>query len=313
MLHGNQERSHHGQNASVLLGLTQSQKFDGHPLMACIEKVNRADFRDPFRLDPFCLHPAARHHGRENRYLAAGIMSFHIGPGIRFRISKLLSLPKYLIVICLRILSHPGQDIIGSAVQDTHDGLNLLRRKGAVHGADNRDSPSHTGFKHIVAALCCRNGHKFRPMGRHQFFVGSAYALSRLQGLPGELVRRANTAHGFAHNADLLILQDSLEIMHHPVLIGISGKIPQIKNIFDPYLFSGPPAHLAAAALNHFHNTAAHGPVSQHCYFYHRLSPLLSYPAASASSNASHPDFHSQAIAFHVPGGSFRPDLHFQP
>ena len=112
------------------------------------------------------------------------------------------------------------------------------------------------------------DGQELGPVLRHQLLVGGAHALSCLQRLLRELIRRAHAPHDLAQDAYLRVVQNRSEPLQQGAGGEARGRVPGHREEDEVQLY--------VVARNNLHNTAAHGPVSQHCYFYHRSSSPLS-------------------------------------
>ena len=275
MLHRKHERRHHRAHASVLKDPAPGQKLDRHARRPGVGEIGRGYLRDSLCHDPVRGHVLPGEHIRQYGYLAPCVKPLHICLGVALRIAQLLGLLQHLPVV-RPFLFHLGQDEVGGAVQDACHRLHPVRRQRAVDGTDDGDAARHAGLEHIVAPHPLRDGQELGPVLRHQLLVGGAHALSCLQRLLRELIRRAHAPHDLAQDAYLRVVQNRSEIMYDSVLIRVSGEIPEIQDVLDIDFLAGPFTEQLRVARNNLHNTAAHGPVSQHCYFYHRSSSPLS-------------------------------------
>ena len=267
-----QERGHHGVIFPIHLS-DAGKQLDKLVHFMRIKEVLAGDLRDSFRIYFFVTCGFSCHEGGENGNLAAGVIAFHIRFGIAFRVTLLLCFLQAGLKIAA-LLSHAGEDVVGGSIQDSVDQLNPLRGQCRVQGTDDGNTASHARFEQIIAGIFLRRADQLGSVVRHQLLIGGADALSGFQGLHGIGEGGFVSAHGFADDRNLRILQDDVHIMHHPVRIRVSGKIPEIQNIFHPDFLSGASVDHFLIFLNHFYDAAAHRAVSQNRYADHVFPPL---------------------------------------
>src|SRR4030042_2234640 len=82
----------------------------------------------------------------EDRQFVSGVRAIHIQGRRIFSIAEIYGLLHGLL-IRKPLLGHLGRDVIGSSVEDTHNGFDTVCGKPLSQGSDNRNASSYTGFK----------------------------------------------------------------------------------------------------------------------------------------------------------------------
>ena len=262
-----ERRRAHAQ-ASVLRLSAHAKEFDRHLHGAGVSEIRRCDAGDSLAGDILVADGLAADQRRKDRDLAAGVMSFDVRLGISLRIALLLGFFQRLLET-QAVLLHPGQDIVGSAVQDAEHFRDIFLGQAGVDGADQRNAASHARFKEIAAVIGPGDLQKLRSMRRDQLFVGSADADPALQRFFGKGVGGLFSAHGLTDHSDLLVVKNILIVVCDPVVIGAVGEIAKVENILHmDSLRNGLSDHFLVA-VNELHDAAADCAESENCHLYH--------------------------------------------
>ena len=173
----------------------------------------------------------AKSDGRENTELATGILPLHISSGILLCIAIGLR-PLESLRKGNAILHHPGENVVGRAVENAADFQNIVGCHALTQGAQDRNTSSNTGFKQIDRLMLCRQFQQAASVGGHQLFIGCNDAFSRFQCPFCKIQGSAHTANGLNHHIDLRILLNDREILDKASGKRAVRKIPHIQYIF---------------------------------------------------------------------------------
>ena len=85
-------------------------------------------------------------------------------------------------------------------------------------------------------------------------------------------------SHRLHHNADFRIIQDNIVVMNKHLLHRVSGKIPQIQNIFDFNLIRCFFVYRRMVFFNYLYHSGTDSSISENSNFYHTpVSSLSAY------------------------------------
>ena len=201
-------------------------------------------------------------------------MALYVGGGVLLGVPQLLGqaqgLPKG------RSLSeHPGQDEVGGAVKDACNLGDMVGGERFAKGLEDRDPPAYAGLKEEMDPLLLRQGQKDVPLFRHQLFVGGDDALPLADALrkPGE--GGLHPAHGLQDHGNLRVLQDGVDGLDQPVLVGQAGKGAAVQDIGGFHRFPCLPFQKPAVLHQDFYYTGAHNAVAQDCDLFHSAPPFF--------------------------------------
>ena len=176
---------------------------------------------------------------------------------------------------------HPGEDIVGGAVEDAGDLLDLVGGQALVQGSDDRDAAPHAGLEQIADPLVLGQLEQFAAVLGHQLLVGGDHTLARGQGPAGEIQGHLGPADGLHHDVDLWVVLDDAEVMDDLVGEGTVGEVPHVQDILEPnevvHLF----INVRAVGGQHLGHTGTYHAETQDCYVHHdntSFTPKGRYP-----------------------------------
>ena len=284
---GNEVRGDIGVSRAVLTAHRAADQLDDAAQLVGVGHVLERDLADALAGDLVRVKLVAKGKVGQNADLAAGVVALDVRGRILFRIA---------VELCLlerirkgdAVVDHLGQDVIGGAVQDTADLIELVRSKALEHRADDRDTAADRRFKHIVDALFLRDPQQLLAAGGDQLLVGGAHALAREQAAPGELIRCADAAHDLGHDRDLGVVLDHRKVGNKFMPVGQRGKIPQVEHILDLDRLADHARDLFGVHLEHLVHARTDRAVPHDCCFYHSTQFLhISFPHPAVGRDAA--------------------------
>ena len=229
-----------------------------HPPSICLRQphIRQVQSRDSLCKDLSRQNLPAKGQIRQDADLAAGVHSLHISGGIRLRIALFLGLLQRFGKGGTAAV-HPGEDIVGGAIEDAVDFFNLIGGHTLYQRTKDGNSPAHTGFKEVADMITAGQFQQLMAFFRHQFLVGGNHVLAGLKGPPGIFICRLHASDGLHHHLDLRVLLDLREIIGHQRAIGIVTKMPY-QNFTQLQGFSQLVADGGAIVSEHLGHTASH-------------------------------------------------------
>ena len=91
----------------------------------------------------------------------------------------------------------------------------------------------------------------------HKFLIGRAHALPRVQSGLSELIGCTGSSHRLAHDIDLGIIHDRLNVMNNKSFILITREFSQIKDILNLNILFDPAGYECIIVLDHLENSAS--------------------------------------------------------
>ena len=108
-----------------------AQKLDLIAELMGIADILRGNLRDSLGVNLGEGHTGVKRQAGHNRDLSARVVAFHIRGGIRLGITQLRGLGQRLLVIHA-FVGHFAQNIIGGAVDNSHDLGQMIARQGLL-------------------------------------------------------------------------------------------------------------------------------------------------------------------------------------
>ena len=200
----------------------------------------------------------AEGQGGQDADLPAGVVAVHVGGGVLLGVAVGLGLLQGLVEGQAR-LDHPGEDVVGGAVENAGDLVQLIGGQAGGEGAQDGDAPAHAGLKQIADPVLLGQLEQVIAVGGHQLLVGGHHALARLQGPLGEVQGHLGAADGLHHHVHLGVVLNDGEVLHKQVLVGAVREVPHIQNIFQADQSVHPLVNDRAVPGEHVRHAGAHG------------------------------------------------------
>ena len=185
--------------------LGDGEELDGVAEAAGVGDVGGADAADALPVHVGVDHVAAEgERGQDGRF-GRGVVPLHVGGRVTLGQPQLLGLAQH-VVVAGALLLHPGEDVVGGAVDDAHDPEDLLPGQRFTQRPDDRDGPGHGRLVEQVDAR--RRGHlgQFGAADGQQGLVRRHHRLAVAQGRLDQLVGRVEPADDLDHDVDVVAL-----------------------------------------------------------------------------------------------------------
>ena len=146
---------------------------------------------------------------RQDAGLAPGVDAGHVRRGVRLGVALFLGGlqggPEGLAP-----LRHLGEDVVGGAVEDAVDLLDLVGPQAVHQGVEQGDATAHAGLKEVLDAVRLRQFQKLPAPLRHQLLVGGDHVLAGHQAAAGVVIGRVHAADDLHGHGDFRIPGDVL-------------------------------------------------------------------------------------------------------
>ncbi len=176
-----------------------------------------------------------KRQGGQDAGLPAGVVALNVGRGIPLGIAVVLGLLQGVLK-GQASADHPGEDIVGGAVEDARDLSELIGGEALTDGADDRDTAAHAGLEEIAHAVLLGQLKQLIAVGGHQLLVRGDHALARVQGAAGIIQRNGGAANGLHHHIHLGVILDDGEIVDDLVGKNAVREVTDVQNILDGHL-----------------------------------------------------------------------------
>ena len=269
---------HKGAHLALRLPDGPAQQLDLIAAGVSIGHIGQAHSPDALGGNLVGIDVLPKRQGGQDAGLAAGVVTVHVGGGVLLGIAVGLSLLQSLVEGESR-LDHPGEDVVGGAVEDTGDLIHLIGGQAGIQGPQDGDSTAHAGLEQIADAVLLGQLQQLIAVGGYQLLVGRDHALSGLQGTGGVVQGSAYTADGLHHDAHLGVMLDRREVLDKQILVRALKNIPGPHDVFQPDLVVHPSIDQSAVLGQHLSHTGTHSPEAQNRYIYHSVHLILHLPA----------------------------------
>ena len=258
VLTGHQVGGHKGAHLALRLPDGAAQQLDLIAAGVGVSHVGQGHPTDALGGHLVGVHVLAEGQGGQDADLPAGVVAVHVGGGVLLGIAVGLGLLQGLIKGQAR-LDHPGEDVVGGAVEDAGDLVQLIGRQAGGEGAQDGDAPAHAGLEQVADPVLLGQLQQVIAVGGHQLLVGGDHALARLQGPLGEVQGHLGAADGLHHHVHLGVVLDHREVLHKQILVGAVREVPHIQNIFQADQTVHPLIDHRAVPGEHICHTGAYG------------------------------------------------------
>ena len=259
---------HIGADPAVVLTDGPTQQLDLFVAGLGVGHVSQGHPGDPLGGHLAGVNVAAEGDGGQNANFPAGVVALHVGGGVGLGIAVGLGLTKRGVKGQARP-DHPGENIVGGAVEDTADLGELVGGQALTQGPENRDAAAHAGLEQVAGPLPGCELEQLAAVLGHQLLVGGYHALARAQGPPGKVQRHARAADSLHHDIHLGVVLDGSEVVDDLIAERAVRKISHIQDIFQPHRGLHLLVDVGAVFGQHLRHTGAHGSKPQDRYVHH--------------------------------------------
>ena len=249
---------HKGTHLALRLPQAAAQELDLIAAGISVSHVSQGHLPDALGGHLLGIDMLAAGQSGQDADLAAGVVTVHVGGGVLLGIAVVLGLLQGLLK-GQASADHPGEDIVGGAVEDAGDLLHLVGSQAVGQGAQDGDTAAHAGLKEIADSVGLGQLQQLIAVGGHQLLVGGDHALARLQGAGGELQSHLGSADGLHHYVYLGVVLNDGKVLHEAVLKGAVGEIPHVQDVFDLDLAAGAPGNALAVLTEHLGHAGTDG------------------------------------------------------
>ena len=178
-----------------------AEQFDGITEFASKVDIQCGDVRDPLFENIVGRDALAEGETTEKRELLCRIRAVDVHSGIGFGKPFVLCFFEHGIKV-LSGFCHPGEDVIGRAVENAVKRLNIVGYQTLTERLNNGNTTAYTGFKAQPNIVLNRSFKEAVAAFGKKRFVGCNNVFAILKRREDEIVCRINTAHHFDHNLD---------------------------------------------------------------------------------------------------------------
>ena len=207
--------------------VAQGEQLDGAASGAGCLDVLRGDAADALGVDVLAGDAGVEGQGCQDRGLGGGVVTVDVRGRVGLGVAQLGGLGEHL-VIAGPTLVHGVEDVVGGAVDDAHDGLNLVASQGAQQRADDRDGRGDGGLEEEVSAGGFGSLRKLTGVGSDEGLVRSDHGLAGLQGRVDDLAWVVDPADDFDDQVDVLALRQGERIVSQQLGVNPLARAGQI-------------------------------------------------------------------------------------
>ena len=151
--------------------LGDGEQPDGVPQLAGVAEVGRLEAGDPLAVHLVRVDPGVERQRREDRQLVGRVDPLHVVGGIGLGVAEILGLSERRPEVEPG-RAHPGDDVVGRAVDDRGDPADVVRQQVQLERPDDRDAAADARLVGDVEPLAGRRRHDRRAVLRHHLLVG---------------------------------------------------------------------------------------------------------------------------------------------
>ena len=144
----------------------------------------------------------------DDRGLGPGVVALHVGGRVGLGVAQRLSLGEGVGVRGAR-LGHPGEDVVGGAVDDAHHAGDALPHQRLAERTDDRDAPGHRRLEEQVDPGALGGLEELGPVLGEQLLVAGDHGLAGLEGGEDQLAGRFHPADELDHEVDVGVVDDA--------------------------------------------------------------------------------------------------------
>ena len=293
---------HKGAHLALGLADAAAQQLDLIAAGVGIGHVLQGDVADALGGHLVGINVLAEGQGGQDADLAAGVVAVHVGGGVLLGIAVVLGLLQGLLK-GQASADHPGEDIVGGAVEDAGDLGQLVGGQAGGEGPQDGDAATHAGLEEIAHAVLLGQLKQLIAVGGHQLLVRGDHALARLQGPGGKVQGDLGAADGLHHDVHLGVVLDDGEVLYKAILIGAVGEIPHVQDVFQAEQIVHPLVNETAVFRQHLGHAGAHSAKTQNRYVYHCIHLIVSVSCGQAVRPAAESrGLSGQYLALEHPG-----------
>ena len=219
-------------------------------------------------VDPDVLHLLQPHPGvegdrRQDGDLRRGVAARHVLRRVGLRVAQGLRRLQRL-GVGGAVTDHPGQDVVGRAVDDPVDAVDAGHDHRLAEHLDHRDGGAHAGLEAQLDTAALGLGEQLLAVPGEQLLVGGDDRLSRPQELEHVAARRLDPAHHLGHDRDRRVVTDAREVGGEQAgwALGAPGRVAD-EGCRHLHRLAGHPLDGAGALVEQAVHGGAHRAVSE--------------------------------------------------
>ena len=213
-------RNHGGMDADVdaVVGtMRDGQQLHGIAHLLCSLEVKRGDTGDTARIHIVHGNAGIERDRCEDGNLRGGIEAVNVSRRVRLGVTKLLGFLQRSL-IAHAVLGHASEHVVGGAVHNAHDRLDLVCSKGVLQGAENRDATANACLEgQLGVGIQGSLGELFAISGQ-QRLVCRNDALAVSERLGDDAARNRGAANELDDDVDLRVVHDVVVVIGEQIL-----------------------------------------------------------------------------------------------
>ena len=159
------------------------EQLDDEAQLAGVLDVAGLDGLDPLAVDVGRRAPGVKGDAAEDDELGGGVGAAHVGRGIGLGVPGGLGLRQNLVVVPLAA-GHAREDVVGRAVEDAVEALDMVGHEPVAQGADDGDPAGDAGLEEEIDVALGGQVEQLVAVLGDDGLVGGDHVLARFQGLP---------------------------------------------------------------------------------------------------------------------------------
>ena len=281
MVRRQEDRMHAGFNGIPVI-LADGQQFQHIAHLPAEGDILGGHLRDALPVYILHLHPAVESQGAQDAQLVGRVEALDIRRGIGLGQAQPLRVLQHVLIFGA-FRRHPGQDVVGRAVHNTHDLFNMVRDQRALDRVDDRDRAADAGFVVQPRAGLLRHGAQLVKVQAQRHLVGSHHGFPVFQRTQHHGGCRLLAAEELTDDLDFRILQDIILVRgQHLVrdLLAAVEALIQHQGLLHAQRHARPGFHLAAECPDQVPDTSAdisQSEQSQHNLFHCHFPPSVEF------------------------------------
>lgn len=207
MVRGNHGRMDADVNLAIDL-VGDGEELDGVAHILRMPEIHGLDGANALREDVIECHAGVEGDGGENRDLRGSVIAVDVGRRVGLGITELLRALEHRIVI--EALLHLGEHVVGRAIDNAKDGIDLVADERMLEGLDDGDAATYGRLEGDFDAMLVGGVEDFSAARRHEGLVGGDHVFSRAQGIKHDVSCHARPANELDDDVDIWIIDDIL-------------------------------------------------------------------------------------------------------
>ena len=227
-----EHRHNNGKDAAVIETSHRSDELDSVTEDIGSGDIGEVDLRDTLCENVLGVDVSAENEGRDNAYLAAGVVTLDICSRVFLRVTELLRecesvRERHIVVV------HFCKNEVGRTVENTCDLVDIVSGETAVERADYGDSTADARLEEEIAVMSLSLREEDIALFGDELLVGGRNALAFFEARLNERESGLNAAHALCNSGYLIVVEDIVKILGKFILIRRVGEIAEVEDILD--------------------------------------------------------------------------------